>query len=580
MSRRAISWHTASELAGLPGLPGTPRGVTKFAETAGWQDERSQYRKRRGKGGGREYRANVLPEETQNYLARRMLLEAEPVAPGPPDEMPAGRKAQARQEAALLILAAWDRHRPATKGGLTAARDDFCHLYNRAEIDGLPGWALKVRPSLTAATLQAYENRRAANLIAELGGKYGNRKGSSVIETDGEINALVLGLIADKPHVKARAVERALKARFEDGRALPSLRALQRWMRAWKSNNGQAYLAAANPDKWRSKYQAAAGSKSAGITRLNQVWEMDSTPTDVLLSDGRRHAIVGVIDVFSRRVRYLVAPTSRATSVAAVLRWALLEWGVPEILKTDNGADYVSRHIKRVLAGLEIHQEICPPFTPEAKPHIERSFKTFSHGIVELLDGYIGHDVAGRKDIEARRSFAERYGGDDSVRLNLTPEQLQEVCDTWALGIYEREVHSGFKGALAGKTPFEVANGWTGTIRRIENPRALDILLAGAPGGSGWRTVGKKGIAVEGRHYIAGELGGLIGDKVQVRYDEADVGRMFVFDADGGYLCQAEAPEITGVSREEVAAKMRADQKDRLAEAKGVLRQAKKLGRP
>ena len=583
-SKRGI-WYSVAELAGLPGLPGTGRGLVKFAEAQGWHDDKAKSRQRRGRGGGREYRSEILPEQTQNYLARRVLRLAEPAAPvmvdAMPPDFPAGRKAQARQEAALIILAAWDRHRPATTGGLGAAREAFCTLYEGKQIDLAP-WVRDARPSLTPATLKSWEGRRAQATMggewADLGGRYGNRKGSSAIDSDPEIHQLVLGLIADRPHIKGKAVLRALRARFEDGRPLPSLRAVQRWMAAWKADNAQVYLAVSNPDKWRSKFKSAAGTKSAGIERLNQVWEMDSTPTDVMLSDGRRHAIVGVIDVYSRRLKFLVAPTSRATAVAALLRRALLAWGVPETLKTDNGSDYVSRHIARVMAGLEILQDVCPPFTPEAKPHIERAFKTFSHDIVELLPGYIGHDVAGRKDIEARRSFAERfgnYGGGNEI-LGLTPEQLQDVCDTWCDGLYAREGHGG----LGGRSPFEVASAWPHTVRRIENERALDILLAEAPDNKGWRVVGKRGIAVQGRHYMAGPLGGLIGARVSVRFDESDVGLVFVFDADGGFLCQAECPEITGVSREEVAARMTAHQKAKLAEAKTVLRQAKKTARP
>jgi hypothetical protein len=34
-----------------------------------------------------------------------------------------------------------------------------------------------------------------------------------------------------------------------------------------------------------------------------------------------------------------------------------------------------------------------------------------------------------------------------------------------------------------------VAHDWTGTVRRIENGRALDILLAEAPDNDGWRVV-------------------------------------------------------------------------------------------
>ncbi len=44
-----------------------------------------------------------------------------------------------------------------------------------------------------------------------------------------------------------------------------------------------------------------------------------------MLSDGQRHVIVGVIDVFTRRMKLLVSRTSSAAAVAALLRRTLLE---------------------------------------------------------------------------------------------------------------------------------------------------------------------------------------------------------------------------------------------------------------
>jgi len=82
-SRRG-KWYTPAELAGLPGLPDSSRRVRAFAEANGWHDDKANHRRRRGKGGGREYRAEVLPEATQNYLARRALTQAEPPAAAPP----------------------------------------------------------------------------------------------------------------------------------------------------------------------------------------------------------------------------------------------------------------------------------------------------------------------------------------------------------------------------------------------------------------------------------------------------------------------------------------------------------------
>lgn len=54
---------SAAELAGTPGMPKSERGVQKRAAREGWI-----YRKRRGRGGGREYDVRSLPETTRRYI--------------------------------------------------------------------------------------------------------------------------------------------------------------------------------------------------------------------------------------------------------------------------------------------------------------------------------------------------------------------------------------------------------------------------------------------------------------------------------------------------------------------------------
>lgn len=59
-------WFTASALAdlGLPGLPGTGRGITLAAEGLGWtapEAEGRSWRRRTGRGGGLEFHLSVLP---------------------------------------------------------------------------------------------------------------------------------------------------------------------------------------------------------------------------------------------------------------------------------------------------------------------------------------------------------------------------------------------------------------------------------------------------------------------------------------------------------------------------------------
>ncbi len=64
------SWFSARELAGLPGLPGTDRGIRKMAEREGWEARK----KLAGKGW--EYALGSLPIEAQAALRGFILVPA------------------------------------------------------------------------------------------------------------------------------------------------------------------------------------------------------------------------------------------------------------------------------------------------------------------------------------------------------------------------------------------------------------------------------------------------------------------------------------------------------------------------
>jgi transposase InsO family protein len=412
-------------------------------------------------------------------------------------------------------------------------------------------------PTVSGPTVLGWRRRLRAGGAPALARKAGApNKGRGVIESNADLYDFITGMIAARPHASAKHVIRGLRARFRDGDArLPSYRTVQRFMAAWKAANESVFLAHSNPDAWKNRKRVAFGRADEGVTRLNQLWEMDSTSGEVMLPGGR-HALIACIDVYSRRAAVLISRSSRSAAIVSLLRRCCLAWGVPEIVKTDQGKDYKSAHMDRALAGLGIGHDLCPPFTPEAKPFVERFIGTITHGLFEELPGYLGHSVADRASIEARRSFAERFGGAElfTGAADMEAADLQAACDAWVSGVYERERHGG----LGGRSPFEAAAAWAGRPRMIGDARALDVLLAEAPGTHGIRTVGKKGIAVEATHFIAPELGALEGRKVHVRLDPCDMGRIWVFDADSSeFVCEAVAPERTGADRRQIAARAR-----------------------
>lgn len=591
-----VEWFSPTDLAGMSGLPSTDAGVRHRAKTLGWQR-----RKRAGRGGGWEYHISSLPPAARKHLATNRSGSQVAQAAG----AHAGRKvdtaekmgqalnrrtqlkglgqsahlageARARMDAKVAILNALGAYLKVAgltgKTGLIA----FVAAYNAEKIT-LPDGVRERHPSITDSTIYRWRGAVDQFGIAALGGRYGNRTGTSRIDTDTDLPAFIAAMITDHPHVSCKLIMRGIRVRFDKTRH-PSYRGLQRWVRAWKDDNAQLLARITNPDQWRSQYMAADGSASAGVVSLNQVWEADSTPADLLLADGKRHAIIGVIDIYTRRLKLHVSRTSKATAITALLRRCLMDWGVPETLKTDNGADYISHHVVRVCKGLGIEQSVCPPFTPEAKPHIERAFGTFCRDLVELAPGYIGHSVADRKDIEARRSFADRLmgRGEESAALGMTPEELQAFCDQWTDQVYAHDPHGG----LAQNTPFQMAAEWTGEVQRVADERALDVLLAEAPG-EGWRQVGKKGIRVAGGSFTHANLAGHEGRQVRVLFDEADAGHIYVFSEDGEFIAKAFCPELTGVSRKEVAHARKAKQKKIMsAGVKELKQQAREVGTP
>src|SRR6185312_14284615 len=108
---------------------------------------------------------------------------------------------------------------------------------------------------------------------------------------------------------------------------------------------------------------------------------------------------------------------------------------------------------------------------------------TMQRGLMRTLPGFVGHSVADRKVIEGRKSFAARLGeqAEDMFAVELTAAQLQQHLDDWCAHVYGAKPHAGLKGL----TPFAAAATAGGSVRRIEDPRALDMLLAPAAGKDG-----------------------------------------------------------------------------------------------
>ncbi len=561
---------------------GARTSIPRRARREGWQS-----RPRAGRGGGHEWLVSSMPEKTRLTLAARvctsqhqpepcrlsavsgLAASASPRAaerPGAPDAQKGGAgaattslltlkgAAKKRAEARAAVVLAARTFTVNVRLAYTRALDAFARRYNAGEISVEP-WVREALPEVCRSSLMRWDSRARKEGAASLAGNYGrHRKGKGVIDSQEMVENIILGMFARNPHASARVIHEQMQALAHKGAQIeiPSLRRVQAWLAEWKRQNESVAIFITAPDRWRGRLQSAAGDAYELITKYNQRWEYDGTPADLMLNDGKRYTIVGIINVYSRELKLEVAERSTGRTVANLTRRCLLDWGVPDEAVTDNGKEFVGAYMQGVFVDLGIMPTILPPFRPELKPAIERVFHTFSHHLLPIYPCYLGHNVATRQEIRERETFAKRLmnrNKPQELSMAASPEDLQKFCDEWTDNVYRHKPHGGLKGM----TPWEVRQAWDGEVRRItpEQERALDVLLMDC----GWRKITKEGVRMDRMRYAHTALGPYIGQRAQVRVDPADRTRAWIFREDENDVLQfvCQAVEITGLAAEERA---------------------------
>ncbi|MBN8533880.1 MAG: transposase [Rhizobiales bacterium] len=575
-------WYSAAELAdlALPGFPETERGVQLLSERKGWNKHPRLARPREGRGGGMEYRVELLPLDVRMHLLARFAEpEAGAIEAGAaPDASPGlATQAQTERDARLHVLGqfkAWHRH---VGLKIYTAVSTFCDLWNAGMVEA-PGWVAECLPSLSKRSVWRWLSASRRGSVDDLAVDRGAaRRGKGVLDEaeGGSIRAHILTLYAHQPHLSADHLRTMCRDRFGDviqhrGKSvpMPTVRMFQRVLKRLKTEHRAELLALHNPDAFKSRMRVS-GSSAHLVTRLNELWQIDASPADVLCKDGR-HSIYVCVDVWSRRMITFVSRTPRAEAVGMLLKKALLAWGVPERIKTDNGSDFVARATKRLLAALRIEVETSAPFSPEQKGVVERAIGTLQRDFMPLLPGFIGHSVADRKAIENRKAFSRRLGQDDAgaFQVDLSASELAGYLDRLVADRYHQRPHGGLP---KGMTPFLMASRSTLAIRSIDDEAALAVLLAPVAGKDGLRIYGKMGLRIEGSHYLA--PGVMPGETLFVRMDPADLGRAYLFAEDGeSFRAIAICPELAGIDPAAALAAAQAAQKAFIAERVAPIR--------
>jgi putative transposase len=265
-------------------------------------------------------------------------------------------------------------------------------------------------------------------------------------------------------------------------------------------------------------------------SKPNAIWQVDHAQLDIqLIREGcspARPWLTIVIDDYSRAVAgyYLgfEPPSSLRTSLAlrqGIWRKGHPHWhicGVPQVLYTDNGADFTSKHLEQVAADLKMRLIFSTPGKPQGRGKIERFFRTVNEMFLCDLDGYTRR---------GRRAPSLSLG------------QLEELFSTFLLEVYHRRASSGSQ--LPPSKRWEEG----GFLPRMPDTlEQLDLLLMQEVRA---RKVRRDGIHFQSFRYLSLTLAAYVGEDVTIRYDPRDMGEIRVFHEDR-FLCRAISAELAG----------------------------------
>jgi putative transposase len=213
-----------------------------------------------------------------------------------------------------------------------------------------------------------------------------------------KITKAVEGLALQKPPLPVTAIYRHVRRLAERlGEEAPSYWVVYRIVRGLPAD--LLTLAHQGTKAYSEAFDLVHRREASGP---NAIWQADHSPLDILLVRPGREPekpwLTIVMDDYSRAVAgYLLSfepPSTLHTSLALRQgmwrkddpRWNIC--GIPDVLYTDQGSDFTSRHLEQVCADLKIRLIFSIPGKPRGRGRIERFFSTLDEMFLCELDGY------------------------------------------------------------------------------------------------------------------------------------------------------------------------------------------------
>lgn len=289
-----------------------------------------------------------------------------------------------------------------------------------------------------------------------------------------------------------------------------------------------------------------------------------------------RPYLFGWYDMATRRYCYSLGITETSEHIANSLSVAINSWGIPKIVKTDNGSAYKSGRFKEMCRFFNIEQNFATVKLARAKA-IE-SFHNILDNLLKTQIGYTGNKyqempldtkerlklVAGKqrgikkldKFIKEDPAWYMNMAQEPEAKLKHSPKrfmhlsELIEVLDE-KLAVYHERIHGGLQTDKLGKKAYslnckdELINEMKEKINTPEGRYEYHVkqgfkpvfadpgLVALYTTDFELRTVQiKTGINFNGDHFFNPKLAKFSGEKVLIRFTSIKADNIYIFHGD------------------------------------------------
>ena len=262
----------------------------------------------------------------------------------------------------------------------------------------------------------------------------------------------------------------------------------------------------------------------------------------VITHEGRifRPWLTMFIDMRSRAITgWHIDVIPNTLTIMRAFAMSVEQYGLFENMLVDNGKDFKSawfagsawkeKHTKPEKEALELIEGVlhdcgtkahfATPYRGQSKP-IERAFRTIIELFSKTQDTYVGSNTVDRP--ADTKLFWGKINGRDRVEVTYTLTKLREDFSKFAAWFNSAWHHSGH--GMDGKTPEAVFN--ANLEARREMPEAMRKYVFAI---RERRVVQRNGIRVDGVDYYNEEITRLVGERVEVRRDINDIGKIAVF---------------------------------------------------